>query len=97
MDNCKINQPGWRSNASYMPYRNNRQSMSVSYPRETCPDRQNMCRGKNQDSMINMPVAMAYVPWQFYTETFDLCKALHVGTIFPELCLPFCGTRRKCR
>lgn len=43
------------------------------------------------------PVAMAYVPWQTYTETFDLCKGLHVGTIFPELCLPFCGTRRKCR
>lgn len=40
-----------------------------------------------------MPVAMAYVPCQKFTECFDPCRALHAGTIFPDLCKPFCGKR----
>ncbi|MCD8154424.1 MAG: spore coat associated protein CotJA [Clostridiales bacterium] len=40
--------------------------------------------------------AMAYVPCQKFTETFDLCKALQVGTVFPQLCKPFCGKRGGC-
>ncbi len=38
---------------------------------------------------------MAYVPYQEFAPTFELKKALQVGTIFPELCKPFCGRRRK--
>jgi hypothetical protein len=41
----------------------------------------------------NMPVAMAYVPWQHFTEVYETCKAFQIGTIFPELDLPFCRTR----
>lgn len=37
--------------------------------------------------------AMAYVPCQQLTTTYDLCYALNVGTIFPQLCKPFCGKR----
>lgn len=37
--------------------------------------------------------AMAYVPCQEFAPTFELKKALQVGTIFPELCKPFCGRR----
>lgn len=37
--------------------------------------------------------AMAYVPCQEFASTFELQKALQVGTIFPELCKPFCGRR----
>lgn len=37
--------------------------------------------------------AMAYVPCQKFTRTFDLDDALKVGTVFPELCRPFCGKR----
>ena len=37
--------------------------------------------------------AMAYVPCQEFAPTFELQKALQVGTIFPELCKPFCGRR----
>ena len=37
--------------------------------------------------------AMAYVPCQVFKTTFDLSYALSVGTIFPELCKPFCGKR----
>lgn len=41
----------------------------------------------------SLPPAMAYVPCQTFSKTFDLKHALHVGTIFPELCRPFCGKR----
>ena len=41
----------------------------------------------------SMPVAMAYVPCQKFTECFDQCRALRAGTIFPDLCKPFCGKR----
>lgn len=41
----------------------------------------------------NLEPAMAYVPCQKFSDTFDLCYALNVGTIFPQLCKPFCGKR----
>lgn len=44
----------------------------------------------------DMPIAMAYVPKQKYSELFDLSRALEVGTIFPELCKPFCGKGGGC-
>lgn len=40
-----------------------------------------------------LPLTMAYVPMQTFKTTFPLGKALHVGTIFPELCKPFVGKR----
>jgi hypothetical protein len=40
-----------------------------------------------------LPPAMAYVPEQMLSQTFSLDYALQVGTIFPELCKPFCGKR----
>jgi hypothetical protein len=39
------------------------------------------------------PVAMAYVPWQKLTSVYEPDKALEIGTIFPELNLPFYGGR----
>ena len=39
--------------------------------------------------------AMAYVPYQDFTTTYDLGYALKVGTVFPQLCKPFCGKRGK--
>ena len=44
-----------------------------------------------------LPLTMAYVPMQKYKTTFELCKGLQMGTIFPELCKPFCGKRGGCR
>lgn len=43
------------------------------------------------------PFAMGYVPWQQWENTYGLCKALQVGTIFPCLHKPFCGKGGKCR
>lgn len=57
------------------------------------------CMGKSEpcEKADGLALAMAYVPWQCYQDTFDLCKGLHMGTIFPELCKPFCGKRGACR
>ena len=48
---------------------------------------------KSCECLDDMALAMAYVPWQSFHETFKLDKALHAGTIFPELFKPFCGRR----
>ena len=37
----------------------------------------------------DFPIAMAYVPWQQWSNTYDLDRALPAGTIFPELDFPF--------
>ncbi len=47
--------------------------------------------------LSSLPLAMAYVPTQSFSETFKLSYALQVGTIFPDLCKPFCGRRCVCR
>lgn len=45
-------------------------------------------------SMLDrLPLAMAYVPMQTWGETYEGLKALDVGTIFPDLDMPFCGRR----
>lgn len=41
------------------------------------------------DCLAGLPLAMAYVPWQCWNETYKPAEALHRGTIFPELDLPF--------
>lgn len=45
---------------------------------------------RSQEGCIDrMPVAMGYVPWQQWRQTYPLDKGLERGTIFPELDLPF--------
>ncbi len=43
----------------------------------------------------NAPLAMGYVPYQHWETTFELCRALQCGTIFPGLHKPFCGRGGK--
>lgn len=43
------------------------------------------------DSVDVCPLAMAYVPWQRWCETYEPAAGFHRGTIFPELDLPFLG------
>ncbi len=45
------------------------------------------------EGVDRMPLAMAYVPWQRWKNVYDLNKALEIGTIFPELNLPYTGRR----
>ena len=51
----------------------------------------------SMDTLGQFPIAMAYVPWQRFGQTYDLSKALCAGTIFPELDKPFCGKRGVCK
>lgn len=37
----------------------------------------------------NTPLAMAYVPCQQWSETYNIEKGVERGTVFPELDLPF--------
>ena len=48
---------------------------------------------QNPDCMPQqrMALAMAYVPWQKWQQPYDFEKGLMVGTIFPDLDLPFLG------
>ncbi|MBR2472605.1 MAG: spore coat associated protein CotJA [Clostridia bacterium] len=41
------------------------------------------------EELGKLPLAMAYVPWQCWGETYDAARALSRGTIFPQLDLPF--------
>lgn len=59
-------------------------------PMADCPSMPEHCPHK-ADPLADMPIAMAYVPWQFFHETFEPDKALQCGTIFPELSKPFYG------
>lgn len=51
-----------------------------------------------QDNCSDLPAAMAYVPWQYFTQVYELPMALQAGTIFPELNKPFRGYKggKKC-
>jgi hypothetical protein len=54
----------------------------------------NMQERKESEYLDQYPVAMAYVPWQRFRKIYDnLDEAYKVGTIFPELNLPFTGRR----
>ncbi|MCI8660431.1 MAG: spore coat associated protein CotJA [Lachnospiraceae bacterium] len=37
----------------------------------------------------NMPIGMAYVPWQTWGQTYSMEQGFSRGTLFPELDLPF--------
>ena len=41
------------------------------------------------DELKNMPIGMAYVPWQQWRMIYEPKEALKRGTIFQELDLPF--------
>jgi hypothetical protein len=49
-------------------------------------DHEGYCQAVNSCAL-----AMAYVPWQRWCNTYEPAEALCHGTIFPELDLPFLG------
>ncbi len=52
----------------------------------------NSCRNSHGDVCLeNVPLGMAYVPWQTWGDVYDLNRGLHAGTIFPCLDKPFTG------
>lgn len=65
----------YRNNA--MPYNNYRQTTST--------------RVAQRSMLEDMPLAMAYVPWQTWQNIYDAEKGFCSGTIFQDLDLPFRG------
>ncbi len=51
------------------------------------------CQSDSWKSIDNFPVAMAYVPWQYWGNVYEADKAFRQGTIFPELDKPFLGCK----
>ncbi len=49
------------------------------------------------DVLSDMPLAMAYVPWQTWKNVYDASNGLRKGTIFGELILPFLFASPVCR
>lgn len=49
------------------------------------------------DTLHDMPLAMAYVPWQQWKNVYDGAKGLQSGTIFEELIFPFHFASPACR
>ena len=89
MENYQMNRPCGR------PY-----NATCGMAKEMMSGQQCSCRNnsRNQPSRpspcpCQMEAAMAYVPCQKFTTTYDLGYALKVGTVFPQLCKPFCGKR----
>lgn len=89
MERYQMNRSGCR------PYNN---TCGMTKPQPPCSAGCSMpVEGTIFSHLQHLPVAMAYVPCQEMTSTFELCRALSEGTIFPELCKPFCGKRGGCR
>lgn len=55
------------------------------------------CEAQTPAGRDEYALAMAYVPWQHYTNTYEPDRALETGTIFPELDKPFLAENRGCR
>ena len=47
------------------------------------------CPNTGVGGMEMYPIAMGYIPWQQWQQTYALDRGLARGTIFPELDLPF--------
>ena len=63
-----------------------------------CDENQYSCKMEHpQGGKMDMPIAMAYVPWQQMRKVYTPKEGLCQGTIFPELNLSFCGERGVCR
>lgn len=61
-------------------------------PSESKPASTTSCAvGYKTDSLKDLAIAMAYVPWQTWRNIYDPEKALCRGTLFQDLDQPFCG------
>ncbi len=52
---------------------------------------QAMANNGSQASDCSCYLAIATVPWQYFTNSYDPERALYTGTMFPELDKPFLG------
>lgn len=65
------------------------QNTSAPLPCASAPYNPAYYPPSKDERLSGMPIAMAYVPWQRWRQTYSLEQGLNRGTIFPELDLPF--------
>ena len=68
-----------------------RQSMQSGQSSQGCCRQMNGCPDTHDHFPADMPIGMAYVPWQKWQDLYDPDKSLESGTIFEELDKPFLG------
>ncbi len=84
MDHCRMNRNSClRTAGSQNICRGGCRPAGAPMTRET-PDPYSCLDG-------HLPAAMGYVPYQKWSTPFELARGLQMGTIFPDLCKPFCG------
>lgn len=71
---------------------NNRPCCERGVQQRSAPQQSGETMYSHADHMVP---AMAYVPMQKWEGTFELGKGLRMGTIFPNLCKPFCGRGKR--
>ena len=67
------------------------QSMPAQSSHDCCCQKMDGCPDTHDHFPADMPIAMAYVPWQKWQEIYEPSRALESGTIFKELDKPFLG------
>ena len=77
-------------------YRNNNYSCNNRYNQRPRMDQTPMNSCPAEQRNITAPLAMAYVPWQHWSDVMCASEGLKAGTIFPELVFPFYGCRPDC-
>lgn len=92
MPNYRYSMAGQRQNGCV---RQNTQNMSLA---GNCPLSAEGACGRRMDhgDLADMPLAMAYVPWQEWKDVYKVEKAFQRGTIFEELDKPFRGIGGCC-
>lgn len=87
--------PNYRgSSPDYMRRPNCGCSTPAAKPACSCPSFQPIdpsCT-RRDDPLADMPIAMAYVPWQVWRCPLEAEKGFQCGTIFEDLNKPFKGT-----
>ena len=108
MDNYRMSRPGCRPyqhtcgmNRPSVPSRERAAEASDdSCPKDDCSCHMPGTVSKDwemYEHLNHLRTGMGYVPCQKFTELYTPEFGLQVGTIFPDLCKPFCGKRRCCR
>ncbi|MGI6752181.1 MAG: spore coat associated protein CotJA [Anaerovoracaceae bacterium] len=72
-----------------------RKSLADSIPNVCSPNATNPISSEKGMSLDDLPLAMAYVPFQKWGTVYEASHGLSRGTIFPDLDLPFEGRRIK--
>lgn len=96
MDRYQMNRQGI-NRQGYSQYRANRTNCDANNCSAPAPASEpSGCGCDTATAPVDeMALAMGYIPMQRYNTTFEPCKALRVGTVFPELCKQFVGKRGK--